>query len=189
MIQMIHYCDPERCIACSSCVLACKVGHEIPVGVARRRVFTMYEGLPGETSFSLACQHCVEPYCLPVCPVGAIIKRADGIVQTDKEKCISCRMCLDACPFGIPAFLEQEDGTISPQEKCTYCAGGPNCEDFSEKEKELYGQNRIAEGKPPLCASMCSTKALMSGESAVIKDILLQRETRRNKMREQEAPR
>jgi len=184
MTQMIHICDQERCIACSSCILACKVGHDIPVGVSRRKVFTSDEGTPHERSISVACRHCAEPYCLPVCPADAISKRPDGIVWTDKEKCISCQQCLDACPFGIPAFLEDQEGNLSPQEKCTYCAGGPNVEPFSEKEMKLYGQNRIAEGKPPLCAAMCSTKGLMAGESQVLLDIMRKRAARRYAMAE-----
>ena len=184
MPQMIHFCDKERCIACSSCVLACKVGHHIPVGVARRRVYTVDEGTPSERSFSVACRHCAEPYCLPVCRTKAIAKRADGIVQTDKEKCISCMFCLDACPFGIPAFLVDDKGKIGPQEKCTYCAGGPDVENFSEKEKELYGQNRIAEGKVPLCAAMCSTKALVAGDIDVVNDVMEKRRARRFKTAE-----
>jgi formate dehydrogenase iron-sulfur subunit len=182
MTQMIHICDEERCITCSSCVLACKVGHDISVGVARRRVFIADEGTPKERSISVACRHCSEPYCLPVCPVDAVIKRADGVVQTDKEKCISCQQCLDACPFGIPAFLEEEDGSYSAQEKCTFCAGGPNVENFSEKEMELYGQNRIAEGKPPLCAAMCATKGLIAGESDKVHEIFERRQTQRYSM-------
>ena len=179
---MIHICDEERCISCFSCVLACKVGHDILVGVARRHVYTMHEGTPYERSISVACRHCAEPYCLPVCPVKAISKRPDGIVQTDKKKCISCQRCLDACPFGIPAFLRDEKGKLLPQEKCTYCAGGPNVENFSEEEMKLYGQNRIAEGKTPLCAVMCSTKALMAGEENVLIDIMQKRTARRFEM-------
>jgi formate dehydrogenase iron-sulfur subunit len=186
MTQMIHICDDERCISCSSCVLACKVGHEIPVGVARRRVYTINEGTPGERSISVACRHCAEPYCMPVCPVGAITQREDGIVQVNRETCISCQRCLDACPFGIPAFLEDQRGRLSPMDKCTFCAGGPDVENFSETERELYGQNRIAEGKPPLCSSMCATKALVSGDSDVVIDIMEKRVTRRYRMKEED---
>jgi len=179
MTQMMHICDQDRCITCYSCVLACKTGHDIPVGVARRKVFTINEGTPDERSVSVACRHCPEPYCLPACPVEAISNRADGIVQTDKKTCISCMMCLDACPFGIPAFLDKGNGELGPQEKCTFCAGGPNVENFSDEEKKLYGQNRIAEGKPVLCAAMCSTKALMSGDADVVTDLMEKRTTNR----------
>jgi formate dehydrogenase iron-sulfur subunit len=150
------------------------------VGVTRRQVFILSEGFPTELSFSLACYHCDEPSCLPVCPVKAISKRADGIVQTDKKKCISCQLCRDACPFGIPAFLVGKNGKLGPQEKCTFCAGGPNVEIFSREEMELYGQNRIAEGKPPLCASMCSTKSLLSGDEQIVRGILEKRIAIRN---------
>ncbi len=180
MAKMRHLCDEERCIACSSCVLACKVGNEIPVGVARRQVYTLSEGLPTELSFTLACYHCDEPYCKAVCPVDAISKREDGVVQTDKKTCISCKLCLDACPFGIPVFLVDANGKLGPQEKCTFCAGGPNVENFSQEEMELYGQNRIAEGKPPLCAAMCATRALLSGDEPVVREILDKRIALRN---------
>ena len=59
-------------------------------------------------------------------------------------------------------------------DKCTFCAGGPE-EDFSEEERKLYGQNRIAEGKVPLCAAMCATKALLAGDADVIADVYRKR--------------
>ena len=49
-------------------------------------------------------------------------------------------------------------------DKCTMCAGGP-LETNSEKERHLYGQNRIAEGKVPMCAAVCSTNALLVGDA------------------------
>ena len=55
-------------------------------------------------------------------------------------------------------------------DKCTFCAGGPD-ETLSEKEFEHYGQNRIAEGKIPMCASMCSTKALIAGDAPEVRAI------------------
>ena len=55
-------------------------------------------------------------------------------------------------------------------DKCTFCAGGPE-ENFSTEERQLYGQNRIAEGKVPLCAAMCATKALLAGDGDVVADV------------------
>jgi formate dehydrogenase iron-sulfur subunit len=59
-------------------------------------------------------------------------------------------------------------------DKCTFCAGGPE-ENGSEAEFEKYGRNRLAEGKLPLCAEMCSTKSLLAGDSVVINHILEER--------------
>ena len=63
-------------------------------------------------------------------------------------------------------------------DKCTFCAGGP-ADDLSEAEYEKYGRNRIAEGKLPLCAEMCSTKALIAGDGDKVADIYRERITRR----------
>ena len=59
-------------------------------------------------------------------------------------------------------------------DKCTFCAGGP-ADDLSEAEYEKYGRNRIAEGKLPLCAEMCSTKALLAGDGDKVSDIFRER--------------
>lgn len=165
MGRMRFLCDVERCIDCNGCVVACKEGNHIPVGINRRRVITINEGQPGEKSISVACMHCSDAPCIAVCPVDAIYQRDDGIVLVNKETCIGCGYCFMACPFGAPQFPSgQIFGARGAMDKCTFCAGGPE-ETFSEKEKKLYGQNRIAEGKVPLCAAMCATKALMAGDS------------------------
>jgi formate dehydrogenase iron-sulfur subunit len=59
-------------------------------------------------------------------------------------------------------------------DKCTYCAGGPE-EAFSTREQELYGSNRIAEGKLPICASICSTKALVAGDAEEVANVVRSR--------------
>ena len=59
-------------------------------------------------------------------------------------------------------------------DKFTFCAGGPE-ENFSKEENKLYGQNRIAEGKVPMCASMCATKALLAGDGDVVADVFRER--------------
>jgi formate dehydrogenase iron-sulfur subunit len=80
-----------------------------------------------------------------------------------------------ACPFGAPQFSQSAVfGARGVMDKCTFCAGGPE-EIFSEEEKHLYGQNRIAEGKVPLCAGMCSTKALLAGDADVVADVYRKR--------------
>ncbi|GHV01416.1 formate dehydrogenase iron-sulfur subunit [Campylobacterota bacterium] len=176
MGRMKFYCDEGRCISCNGCVVACKEAHEIPVGINRRRVVTINEGIVGEEmSLSVACMHCSDAPCQKICPADCFYIRADGVVLHDKKKCIGCSYCLFACPFGAPQFPKNGAfGTKGKMDKCTFCSGGPE-ETHSELEFETYGQNRMAEGKPPMCASMCSTKALLAGDSDEISNIFLSR--------------
>jgi len=172
---MKFLCDVERCIDCNGCVVACKEGHHIPVGVNRRRVISINQGEMGEKSISVACMHCSDAPCIAVCPVDAIYQRDDGIVLVSKKTCIGCGYCFMACPFGAPQFPSgQVFGARGAMDKCTFCAGGPE-ETNSPAEKKLYGQNRIAEGKVPLCAAMCATKALMAGDADVVADVYRER--------------
>ena len=174
--SMKFYCDENLCINCNGCVVACKEAHEVPVGVNRRKVVTVNEGVVGkEFSISMACMHCDDAPCQQVCPTDCFYIRTDGIVLHDKDKCIGCSYCLYACPFGAPQFPKDGAfGTKGVMDKCTMCAGGPD-ETNSEHERELYGQNRIAEGKVPVCAAMCSTKALLVGDAESISNIYRER--------------
>lgn len=175
MGRMKFLCDVERCIDCKGCVVACKEGNHIPVGINRRRIITIDSGKPGEKSLSVACMHCSDAPCIAVCPVDCIYQREDGIVLHDKEACIGCGYCFMACPFGAPQFpAGQVFGARGAMDKCTFCAGGPE-ETFSTKEIKLYGQNRIAEGKVPLCAGMCATKSLLAGDGSVVSDVYRER--------------
>jgi len=181
MARMKFLCDAERCIECNSCVTACKNEHEVPWGVNRRRVVTINDGVVGaERSISVACMHCSDAPCIAVCPVDCIYHRdEDGVVLHDKDLCIGCGYCFYACPFGAPQFPQAGAfGMRGKMDKCTFCAGGPEA-DGSEAEFKKYGRNRLAEGKLPACAEMCSTKALLGGDADVLSDIYRERVTRR----------
>lgn len=177
--RMKFYCDTNRCISCFGCVTACKELHLIPVGINRRRVITIDEGIEGkETSVSLSCMHCTDAPCAQVCPVNCFYIREDGIVLHNKEECIGCGYCLFACPFGAPQFPKTDIfGGRGIMDKCTMCAGGPAT---GKKEYELYGANLMAAGVPPQCAAMCSTKALLVGESDELSTIIRERAVTRS---------
>lgn len=174
--RMKFYCDENRCIECNGCSVACASAHELPVGVNRRKVITLNEGVEGrEFTLSIACMHCTDAPCATVCPVNCFHIREDGIVLHDKKTCIGCGYCLYACPFGAPQFpRDGAFGIKGEMDKCTMCAGGPE-ETNSHEERELYGQNRIAEGKVPMCAAMCSTKALLVGDAESVSKIYRER--------------
>lgn len=175
MARMKFLCDSKRCIECNGCVTACKNENEVEWGIQRRRVVTINDGEPGETSISVACMHCSDAPCMAVCPTDVFYQTEDGIVLHNKDGCIGCGYCLFACPFGAPQFpSDAAFGERGKMDKCTFCAGGPE-EDNSPEEKAKYGANRIAEGKLPMCAEMCSTKALLAGDAAEVSDIFRER--------------
>src|SRR5512138_3451175 len=179
MARMKFLCDAERCINCNGCVTACNNEHEVPAGINRRRVVTLKDGEPGEKSISVACMHCTDAPCAAVCPVDCFYFTPDGLVLHNKDLCIGCGYCFYACPFGAPQFPEQGSfAARSRMDKCTFCAGGPP-PDGSVEEWEKYGRNRIAEGKLPLCAELCATKALLGGDGDIVSRIYRERLTRR----------
>jgi formate dehydrogenase iron-sulfur subunit len=89
------------------------------------------------------CMHCVNPACVSACPVGALQKQENGAVTYDCKRCIGCRYCMVACPFGIPKF--EWDQPLPRIRKCTMCA------------------DRQEMGLEPACAAACPTGALMFG--------------------------
>ncbi len=99
--------DLERCLGCRACMEACKVENNTPQGVFWMYVFRLEEGKYPDIKLQFLprpCQHCDNPPCVKVCPVGARYKREDGIVATDWERCIGCRYCEVSCPYGVNYF-------------------------------------------------------------------------------------
>ena len=136
--------DLGRCVGCSACVLACRLANEWPAGVSWRRILTLnldrHAGGP-TYHFSLACHHCERPACLAACPSGAYARRSDGLVWIDGERCIGCRYCEMACPFGAPSY-DHAQGIMT---KCHLC------------------RDRIDAGAEPACVAACPTEALRFG--------------------------
>lgn len=153
--QYAFYFDASSCSGCKSCQVACKDRHGLRVGLLWRRVYEVTEGgwerrgaawVPHVRAYhvSLACNHCQRPICVEVCPAGALHKRPDGIVLLDPQKCIGCRYCRWACPYGAPQY-DEENGFMT---KCTFCV-----ED-------------IDAGRPPACVAACPMRALEFGDRA-----------------------
>ncbi|MBR2789411.1 MAG: 4Fe-4S dicluster domain-containing protein, partial [Eggerthellaceae bacterium] len=101
--------DVTRCMGCHTCSMACKMENNVPEGIWWNRVLTdggesmdTYRGEYGSGHLDylvMQCQHCDNPACTRVCPVGATYKDPEtGIVRQDYDKCIGCRMCMAACP-------------------------------------------------------------------------------------------
>ena len=162
--------DLDICVGCHACAVACKewndggqfgplpdehtYGKE-PFGVWFNRVHT-YDVKPEDPSaadmtvhFPRSCLHCETPACVMVCPTGASYKRAeDGIVLIDEDKCIGCKLCSWACPYGAREYSEKR----GVMQKCTLCVDRIYNESFDEVDRQ------------PACVMACPTRARHFGD-------------------------
>ena len=177
----------DRCIGCGLCVQACKRENDVPAEpfyfntwVERYQVPASgetvvaspnggHDGFPEPAgkmdalrSFFVPklCNHCDNPPCVQVCPVGATFKTPDGVVLVDEKYCIGCRYCIQACPYGA-RYLDPRTRTAG---KCTFC------------------YQRIVRGLKPACVEVCPTQARVFGELGELSSPLV-RFKRMNKVR------
>jgi len=162
--------DLDICVGCHACAVACKEWNDggqfgplpdenpygvEPLGVWFNRVHT-YEVEPAlknasamTVHFPRSCLHCETPDCVTVCPTGASYKRAeDGIVLVDEDKCIGCKLCSWACPYGAREYSEQR----GVMQKCTLCVDRIYNESFDEIDRQ------------PACVIACPTRARHFGD-------------------------
>ena len=161
MTKMGFYFNQDDCVGCKACQVVCKDKNELPIGVILRRVREFEVGeYPQATGYRLSqsCNHCENPACVQVCPVGAMqIDEADGTVRQDHALCIGCQSCVNACPYGHPQYNPEENKSI----KCDAC-------------KQLRDA-----GEPPACVAACPLRAiefgpideLMAAHPDAVKDI------------------
>ena len=137
--------DHRRCIGCHACTVACKQENDVPVGSFRTWVKYVEKGRFPEIRRHFAvlrCNHCTNAPCVTICPVNALEKRKDGIVDLDRDVCIGCRACMQACPYDA-IYLNAELGAV---EKCHFCA------------------HRVEKGLEPACVIVCPEQAIIAGD-------------------------
>jgi molybdopterin-containing oxidoreductase family iron-sulfur binding subunit len=165
-------CRPD----CRDCIDACHVAHNVPdfknpkddvhwIGLEKvGHIFPAeaHPRLPEAISgllLPVLCNHCENPPCVRVCPTKATFKRADGIVMMDYHRCIGCRFCMAACPYGSRSMNYRDPRPFIPRlnpdfptrtkgvvEKCNFC------------------EERLARGILPACVLACKEKALAFGD-------------------------
>ena len=182
--KLEKYCmviDLNKCIGCDACTIACKQENHTPPGVQYNIVIKEDKGSYPNSYQSLLpkpCMHCEKPPCVKVCPVGATWKRQDGIVVIDYEKCIGCRYCITACPYGARYFDFGEnyyDPPNSFENSPSYeynkeWVRKKNRSPINNVRKCHYCLHRIEKGLKPACVDTCTGRARYFGDLNNIED-------------------
>jgi phenylacetyl-CoA:acceptor oxidoreductase subunit 1 len=178
---MTHYgmlIKVDRCVGCYGCTAACKAENKTSKGVFWAAAIEGETGkYPNARRYYIPtlCMHCENAPCVDVCPTGASHKRPDGIVLVDYEKCIGCKYCVQACPYGARHFIDairgyypagltdwetwaysgHKEGVV---EKCTFCVQRVEA---GVKAGLTPGVDREA---TPACVNTCLGRARVFGD-------------------------
>ncbi len=182
--------DTTKCIGCKACQVACKQWNSLPAEeTARQR--GDYQNPPALTADSyclvnfnevrgkntpgglkwvfvkMQCMHCDDPSCVAACPVTALRRTPQGPVVYDSGKCICCRYCIWACPFGAPTA--QWDSVAPQIHKCTFCMdriaadivpSRVNGQPLSDESRQRFDDSQGS----PACVEVCPSQALLFGD-------------------------
>ncbi|MCP4725596.1 MAG: 4Fe-4S dicluster domain-containing protein [bacterium] len=145
--------DTTKCVGCEECVDACILKNNLKTSLPWRWISN--DGLSSERFSAIIrksddhfikkqCRHCIEPACVSSCPVGALEKTEVGAVIYDADKCMGCRYCMMACPYGIPRYSWEEK--IPYVRKCDMC------------------YDLVRSGETPACVEACPENAAIFGD-------------------------
>lgn len=161
--------DIEKCIGCGSCARSCKIENDVPndpfffrnwveqytitndeevlVSSPNGGIDGFTQPVPEEEIYKTffvpkMCNHCAKSPCTQVCPVGASFESPEGLALIDKNYCIGCGYCVQACPYGC-RYINPSEGVV---DKCTLC------------------YHRLEKGLDPACMMSCPTGARMYGD-------------------------
>ena len=185
--------DLDRCYGCRACMVACKVENNTPAAHFWMYVFRLEEGEYPHADLSFLprpCMHCNNAPCVKVCPVGARFKETNGITSMDWDRCIGCRYCEVACPYGVNYFNWQDpkenqylDWSEPELIPLTAAASPPYANPdlagrYGGSDRHIAGANhregvmekctfcihRVEAGKDPACVTNCPAFALTFGD-------------------------
>ena len=155
--------DLRKCDGCKDCTKACQSTHHLPETFEWIKVFEVKDTQGASFFMPRPCMHCEDAPCLRVCPVAATFKTGEGVILVDQQRCIGCRMCMAACPYGARYFnyadppkyenpfghatpefpVPQQKGTVG---KCMLCV------------------HNTESGTLPACVDACGMGALYIGD-------------------------
>lgn len=183
--------DRRKCVGCHACTVGCVSENKLPPGVVYRPVMTEESGKFPDLRIEftpMPCMQCRKPSCVPVCPVNATWKRADGVTVVDYDKCIGCRHCLTACPYGARTsdfgHTCQADAAQGAGQEANRPVRG-SVASYEEQPNHEYGKqwsrakhgspvgnarkchfclHRLEVGQLPVCVTTCIGRATYFGD-------------------------
>jgi Fe-S-cluster-containing dehydrogenase component len=154
-MQRAIFIDKDKCVGCYSCVVACKLEHNLPPHPAHPplgnprgpeliRVYQVGPQILDDQVYHyfqpISCMHCLDAPCIAACPQSAIYKDVEtGITLVHEDQCMGCRSCLEVCPYGAPRYYDDK------LKLCDLCI------------------HRLAEGKTTACEAACPARAIHVG--------------------------
>jgi molybdopterin-containing oxidoreductase family iron-sulfur binding subunit len=173
MVIDIQQCQKDQ--GCTDCIAACNKAHNVPQFNEPAHqvkwiwkepfdhVFPDRESLYTAEAYKAAptmvlCNHCDKPPCVRVCPTQATWKRADGIVMMDWHRCIGCKYCIVACPYGSRSF-----NFFDPRTRIAVLNPNFPTREIGVVEKCNFCEERLAKGEQPACVEACREKAIVFG--------------------------
>ena len=154
--------DLNKCIGCGACIMACKTEHGTPHQTYWCNIYYREVGTYPQVKryhIPMACMHCADAPCVNHCPTKASYHDENGAVLVDPDKCIGCRVCINACPYGARHF------NFSTPQKNPYWGAGQEPTPFELAKADRHPQgttgkctfcvNRLKEGMEPACVQTC----------------------------------
>ncbi len=167
--------DQSKCVGCEQCIMACRAQNDVAPDIAWSRLRRVKPVGSQEVFLPVQCMHCEHAPCVDICPVGASYYRPDGIVMMDYDRCIGCRYCEMACPYGARSFnwetFDEENPAVPtwgqpdiprrPRgvvEKCSFC--------YQRVDRGLeFGMKPgVDAAASPACVVACPRKARIFGD-------------------------
>ena len=161
--QWVMVIDMRRCDGCKKCTEACQAEHELPKNFEWIKVFEVKDATGGKYFMPRPCFQCENAPCLRVCPTAATFRDDEGVVLVDQDRCIGCRMCMAACPYGARYFNYVDP----PKPKHPFQKATPEFPVPQQKGtvgKCMFCVHRTEDGKLPACVEACGMEAIYIGD-------------------------
>ena len=168
--------DLQKCVGCDSCTVACKAENRTPPGVSYNVVMEEEHGEFPEvtrTNIPRPCMQCENPPCVQVCPVSATYKMDNGVVNIDYDRCIGCRYCMIACPYGARYFdfgenyddeVDEAGEVTSPEYGVDRGKREGDASPVGNVRKCSFCTHRLERGEEPACVETCVGDARNMGD-------------------------